>query len=375
MPKKESNIYHRNDGRWEGRFHISGTKKYKSVYGKTYSEAKEKLHKLQGENSISESKCRLSFNDIAQKWFAYEKSKVKASTLCCYKNKLDNHIMPFFSIKKYTDVSVDVVEKFKKQKLFEGFSSKYVSDMTVIIKSIAKWANKIYGYANKLSSVELPKAKRKKPDLLSEREQAVLQNYLFNRSDNTSLGILLSAFTGIRIGELCALKWNDIDLENKILHINKTVQRISAQSVTEKSKTVVNISAPKTEYSVRDIPIPEFLIEKLKSNYSSDEKYLLSGTCKLVEPRCLSYRFKSILKKVNLPSIKFHSLRHTFATNCLQQNFDIKTLSEILGHSGRFNYNENLCSFIYGKKMRLYEYAEACRINICFVSFFVCLYL
>lgn len=316
MPKKESNIYHRNDGRWEGRFHISGTKKYKSVYGKTYSEAKEKLHKLQGENSISESKCRLSFNDIAQKWFAYEKSKVKASTL-----------------KKYTDVSVDVVEKFKKQKLFEGFSSKYVSDMTVIIKSIAKWANKIYGYANKLSSVELPKAKRKKPDLLSEREQAVLQNYLFNRSDNTSLGILLSAFTGIRIGELCALKWNDIDLENKILHINKTVQRISAQSVTEKSKTVVNISAPKTEYSVRDIPIPEFLIEKLKSNYSSDEKYLLSGTCKLVEPRCLSYRFKSILKKVNLPSIKFHSLRHTFATNCLQQNFDIKTLSEILGHS------------------------------------------
>ena len=217
MPKKESNIYHRNDGRWEGRFHISGTKKYKSVYGKTYSEAKEKLHKLQGENSISESKCRLSFNDIAQKWFAYEKSKVKASTLCCYKNKLDNHIMPFFSIKKYTDVSVDVVEKFKKQKLFEGFSSKYVSDMTVIIKSIAKWANKIYGYANKLSSVELPKAKRKKPDLLSEREQAVIQNYLFNRSDNTSLGILLSAFTGIRIGELCALKWNDIDLENKIL--------------------------------------------------------------------------------------------------------------------------------------------------------------
>ena len=333
MPKKESNIYHRYDGRWEGRFHISGTKKYKSVYGKTYSEAKEKLHKLQCENSISESKCRLSFNDIAQKWFAYEKSKVKASTLCCYKNKLDNHIMPFFSIKKYTDVSVDVVEKFKKQKLFEGFSSKYVSDMTVIIKSIAKWANKIYGYANKLSSVELPKAKRKKPDLLSEREQAVLQNYLFNRSDNTSLGILLSAFTGIRIGELCALKWNDIDLENKILHINKTVQRISAQSVTEKSKTVVNISAPKTEYSVRDIPIPEFLIEKLKSNYSSDEKYLLSGTCKLVEPRCLSYRFKSILKKVNLPSIKFHSLRHTFATNCLQQNFDIKTLSEILGHS------------------------------------------
>ncbi len=178
-------------------------------------------------------------------------------------------------------------------------------DVQAITKSIAKWANKIYGYANKLSSVELPKAKRKKPDLLSEREQAVLQNYLFNRSDNTSLGILLSAFTGIRIGELCALKWNDIDLENKILHINKTVQRISAQSVTEKSKTVVNISAPKTEYSVRDIPIPEFLIEKLKSNYSSDEKYLLSGTCKLVEPRCLSYRFKSILKKVNLPSNNF----------------------------------------------------------------------
>lgn len=333
MPKRESNIYHRNDGRWEGRFHISGTKKYKSVYGKTYNEAREKLHKLQGENSISEKKCSLSFNDVARKWFVSEKAKVKESTLCCYKSKLDKHIIPFFSIRKYCDINANMVEQFKKQKLFEGFSSKYVSDMTVIIKSIAKWANKIYGYANKLSTVELPKIKRKNSNLLSKKEQTILQDYLLKKSDYTSLGILLSTFTGIRIGELCALKWSDIDLENKILHISKSVQRISTTNNVKKSKTMVIISTPKTEFSVRDIPLPEFLIESLKSNYCSDEKYLLSGTSKLIEPRCLSYRFKIILKKLNLPSIKFHSLRHIFATNCLQQNFDIKTLSEILGHS------------------------------------------
>jgi integrase len=138
-------------------------------------------------------------------------------------------------------------------------------------------------------------------------------------------------FTGLRIGEICALKWSDVDLENGILHISKTAMRI--QTPTEKSKTAVKITAPKTANSIRDIPLPNFLVKKLSAVMKSDDCYVLSGNSHLVEPRCLSYRFKSILKKANLPSIKFHALRHTFATNCLQKNFDIKTLSEILGHS------------------------------------------
>lgn len=333
MPKRESNIYHRKDGRWEGRFHIDGTKKYISVYGKSYQEAREKLHKLKEEQVFSRKKCAKYMNDLIDEWFMSIQKKVKTGTLQAYSTKLNNHILPFFKGKKYEDMDCNIIEQFGQSKINEGLSPKYVSDMVIIVKSVAKWANRVHNYANNISDAELPKSKRKEPELLSDAEQSILKEQLIVENSNTSVGILLTLFTGLRIGEICALQWSDIDFEHDILYVRKSLQRISLPDKSLKSKSVVSISTPKTESSVREIPLPKSLVNILKEKRGNNNCFVLSGNRKPVESRCLSYRFKAILKKANLPSVKFHSLRHMFATNCLQKNFDIKTLSEILGHA------------------------------------------
>ena len=154
-------------------------------------------------------------------------------------------------------------------------------------------------------------------------------------------------FTGLRIGEICALRWSDIDLDKQLLFVNKTAQRLRTNN-----KTYVKLTAPKTENSIRVIPLPTFLVKKLAEFRTDNNCFLLSGTDRIVEPRCLSYRFKRILKDANLPSVKFHSLRHTFATNCLQQKFDIKTLSEILGHA---NVNVTMKIYVHSSLERKIE--------------------
>ena len=145
------------------------------------------------------------------------------------------------------------------------------------------------------------------------------------------MGILLSAATGIRIGELCALKWENIDLEKRTLTVNNTVQRI--KSIDGSSATKLIITSPKSNSSVREIPLPDFIIPILESLKANNDYYLLSGTRAIIEPRTMQYRFKRILSDLNLPDVSFHSLRHGFATTCIALGFDVKTLSEILGHS------------------------------------------
>ena len=138
--------------------------------------------------------------------------------------------------------------------------------------------------------------------------------------------------TGLRIGELCALKWADIDLEKRILTVSKTLQRIQIKGGSTKTKLI--LTEPKSETSKRSIPIPECLIEFLRKFQGDPEQFVLSGRAKPIEPRTMQYRFTTILKNGDLPSVHFHALRHMFPSNCVRLGFDIKSLSEILGHSG-----------------------------------------
>ena len=139
----------------------------------------------------------------------------------------------------------------------------------------------------------------------------------------------MSLFTGLRIGELCALKWSDIDLSNRTISVSKTIQRIAVQGGTQ-----LVITEPKSISSVREIPIPDCIFSLLRKFCSNADFYILSGMTKPVEPRTMQYRFQALLKKAKLPSIHFHALRHMFATNCVELGIDVKSLSEILGHSG-----------------------------------------
>ena len=330
MPRKGRNIYKRKDNRWEARVYYTGCKKYRAVYGKTFKEAVAKQDKLRLEMGISGGND-YPVNTLAEQWLEDKSFTVKKGSLYSYENKLNNHILPYFSEVYFSKLNEQMLSGFVSAKRAENLSEKYISDMLIMIKSISAWANKKYGMHDKIKAFKFTKPIIKEPEMLSAVEQKKLQQHLMERDDSVSLGIFMGMFTGLRIGELCAVKWSDLDFENGILTINKTAQRLP-DSLSNK-KTSVNISTPKTAKSIRAIPIPNFLLERLKQHEKGDECYILSSTEKLIEPRSLTYKFKRILSEAGVPPVKFHSLRHAFATNCIQNHFDIKTLSEILGHS------------------------------------------
>ena len=330
MRNRKLNIYKRKDGRYEGRaYHYAGGK-YKSVYGKTEKEAAEKLLNYLKEREQGETKvrCRRYFNDLLDEWICT--LNIKESSLCCYKTKIENHIRSYFTGMKYENADETAIQAFIGSLRAKGLSSKYIGDIISIVKTFAKWVRKTYHYENRIIEVTAPKVVHE-PILLSNEEQHRLCDYIKNHPDTYNIGIYITMNTGVRIGELCALKWEDIDLNNKVIHVTKTAQRISYN--TGERKSTVRITSPKTASSVRDIPLPDFLIDYMKQFAGRKENYVLSGTSRIVEPRAMTYCFKRTLKEAGLPSVKFHSLRHLFSTNCLQAGFDIKTLSEILGHS------------------------------------------
>ncbi|MBQ9745412.1 MAG: site-specific integrase, partial [Clostridia bacterium] len=156
---------------------------------------------------------------------------------------------------------------------------------------------------------------------------------LLDSEDTTSLGILFALFTGVRIGELCGLRWEDIDLRSSTPCVRRTVERIADLDPLSPAKTKVIISEPKTESSVRTIPLPSFLAEYLRRVQMAGEVYLVSGNTETPEPHCFYVRYKNFLKKHGIGDYTFHALRHTFATQCVEYGFDTKSLAEILGHS------------------------------------------
>lgn len=333
MAKRGLNIYKRKDGRWEGRFKCgysdNGKAKYRSVYAKSYSAVKELLEQEKTKQNKSCS-CKCTVGELFGMWLDDVRNKVKESTYANYAMKLQKHILPKFSGMKYEALTAHHLCDFVREKLHSGLSEKYVSDIVVVMKSAARFGSKNYNYPNRIEFVTLPKALDKaEKSLLNSDEQQRLREGLMRNQTPSNIGILLASATGIRIGELCALKWSDIDLEKSIMTVKQTVQRVCN---VEKNGTHLVISSPKSSSSFRQIPLPNFIIPILRAAKTTDESYILSGSCKLIEPRTLQYRFKSLLNRLSLPQVSFHKLRHQFATQCVALGFDVKTLSEILGH-------------------------------------------
>lgn len=359
MAKRGLNIYKRKDGRWEGRFKCgysdNGKAKYRSVYAKSYSAVKELLEQEKAKQNKS-GPCKCTVGELLGMWLEDVRNKVKESTYANYAMKLQKHILPRFSGMKYEALTAHHLSDFIREKLHSGLSEKYVSDIVVVMKSAARFGSRNYNYPNRIEFVTLPKAlgKAEKP-LLNCDEQQKLRAGLMRNQISSNVGILLASATGIRIGELCALRWSDINLEKSIMSVKQTVQRVCNVG---KSGTHLVISSPKSSSSLRQIPLPDFIIPILKTAKADDESYVLSGSSKLIEPRTLQYRFKSLLKKLSLPQVSFHKLRHQFATQCVALGFDVKTLSEILGHhSVEVTLNRYVHSSIERKRdcMKLYS--------------------
>ena len=200
-------------------------------------------------------------------------------------------------------------------------------------------------------------------------EQKNLVKYLKGHLNPTTLGILLSLYMGLRIGELCGLTWADIDLNAKILSIRRTVQRVKSYN-NGIQKTKIIVSTPKSDTSFREIPIPNFLVRYLQMFQKDNHCYFLSGKEKLIEPRTYQYRYKKILSQVGIKSHNYHQLRHTFATNCIQNGFDIKTLSVILGHK---TVNMTLNRYIHPDhvhEQKLMNQLSLLFLNVLFLSCF-----
>ncbi len=273
----------------------------------------------------------LTLNELFEKWLITIEGNTKESTIANYYMKFRKHICPAFGGLDYRSLTSFMVYRFIQSKIDSGLSARYVSDIIILLKAIFKYALDEYGIFSPVLNVKLPKKRSAPTQMLNFKEQQILKEYLQKELSLTSLGVSLSLNTGIRIGELCALRWIDIDLDGRMLTVNNTIQRICCSDNTRKTKII--ITEPKSESSHRIIPIPNQIMPLLKYFCSNDEYFVLSNGLCPVEPRTMQYRFKAILKRAGLPQVNFHSLRHMFATNCINKGFDIKSLSEILGHS------------------------------------------
>ena len=335
MARRGENIYKRKDGRWEGRYKSGikpdGTKKYSSIYGKSYSEVKAALLEKRVNAEVSSVPKNLTVDNLFTMWFADMCLKVKEPSYMNYQMKYEKHIKSALGNTSYDKLTVEQLNYFVQAKMSSSLSLKYTADIAGVIKSVCRYAKKRFGYEDKSEFIVIPKSKAKEKKLIGKDEQTVLNKYLTTNPTASNIGILLSAATGIRIGELCALKWSDIDLDKRILTVRNTVQRI--KNIGGNTKTKLIVTSPKSSSSAREIPLPDFIIRLLNGLKSNGEYYLLSGTRGIVEPRTMQYRFERILSELKLSKVSFHSLQHRFATTCVELGFDVKTLSEILGHS------------------------------------------
>ena len=335
MEKVSANITKRKDGRYMGKFIVgydnSGKAQYQYVYGKTYDEAESKV--LIGQEVASRylSGRYITVGKIYREWLNAVVNRIKESSLANYRAKFEKHILPIFGDVPCADLSAGRINAFINEKLAEGLSASYVRDIITVFKSMLRYAQEEYGFKLSLKNVVLPKIEKKQTKRISDTEHKRLIDYLKANMSLNAFGILLSLCMGLRIGELCGLKWSDVDFQQKILHIRRTVQRITCINGNRKTKVV--ISTPKSATSFRDIAIPDFLMAYFRMFRNEADFFILSGADKPVEARTMQYRYKKILKSAEIETHNFHKLRHTFATNCAEKGFDTKTLSMILGHS------------------------------------------
>ena len=335
MEKIGITITKRKDGRYVGKFIAdytdNGKTQYQYVYGKTYEEAESKV--LIGREIATRylSGRYITVGKVYREWLNAVVNRVKESTLANYRNKFEKHILPEFGDVPCADLTAGRINAFINQKLADGLSASYVRDIFTVFKTMLKYAQEEYGFRLSLKNVVLPKAERKQVEKISDTEQKKLVSYLKANMSLTAFGILLSLFMGLRIGELCGLKWKDVNFQNKILHIRRTVQRISSANGNRKTKIV--ISAPKSATSFREIAIPDALMKYFEMFRSEGDYFILSGTDKPVEPRTMQYRYKKILQSAEVENHNYHKLRHTFATNSAEKGFNVKALSAVLGHS------------------------------------------
>lgn len=393
------NVFYRKDGRYEARYikgrRTDGKPLYGFCYGRTYEEAKRKADEAR-ENIGLEKKNYKQQGDVSyfcDSWLLANSSRLKPSSCAKYQADIENHIKPFFGDKLPCEILPEAIDAFTQMLLTEKkLAPKTVRSILTLLHSLLAYMKKRAG--EKLGDLEItyPKNYRKETRILDEKEEATLVQYLAQDMDSCKFGIYLALRTGMRIGEVCALRWCDISFHTATISVCRTAQRLPRNpwypmrdmtesvnkekmvSVSENSqnmsivpdagtiestdtasntmtsedekkpltdtvskedfRTSMVVGSPKSESSVRIIPLMTDIAALCKKFSPENPKaFLLTGTEKCMDPRKLQRHLKKYLEKCDIEEVHFHTLRHTFATRCVEAGFDVKTLSEILGHS------------------------------------------
>ena len=288
-----------------------------------------------------------TINQITEEWKEEKKKYVKKSTYAAYQLLIQNHIKPYFG--DLYEVNEEKVQQFVFDKLDAGLSEKTIRDIIIVLKMILKFGIK-NGYLEYVQiDVKFPSKQEKKDlDVLSKADQKKFMEHLRNNFTFKNLGIFICLSTGMRIGEICGLRWCDVDTVEGVIKVRHTLQRIYIIE-GETRHTELLLDTPKTANSVRDIPMSSELLKMLKSlnKVVNENYYVISNDIKPIEPRTYRNYYKKLCKQLDIPELKFHGLRHSFATRCIESKADYKTVSVLLGHS---NISTTLNLYVHPNK-------------------------
>ena len=350
MARTGSNIYKRKDGRYEGRILIGKNSrrkpKYIYIYAKTLREVKRKMSEVQAPGPGMESQVSdISVQTAAEEWLNSMKKSWKPTTFRMYQCIISRYIIPLLGSFPVMEIKRETLEDFAgmldRYSRGKSLSDRYKKYICSMLRQIIRYSETICHREQKNLPVPEFHIQKKIIQLPPEQDLERLKQYLLEHPDeDTCLGVLVAMITGIRIGELCALQWGDFDLERGNVMIRRNLQRIRNEGMqngimeNKMTRTRVCVQLPKTASSIRLIPLADGLLDILRVYQKSPEQYLISGRkSDWVDIRTLQYRFSAILKKCQIQPFHFHLLRHAFASRCMELGCDMKSLSEVLGHS------------------------------------------
>ena len=271
--------------------------------------------------------------EIAAAWKEYKRPYVKQSTMAAYMLILENHVLPYFG--DGDSLHEQAVQAFVLQKLENGLSVKTVKDILIVLKMVMRFGVKNEWMTYYEWDIKYPTTSTNKElEVLSVANHRKILNYIQSHFTFTGLGIYISLSTGLRIGEICALKWCDINVSDGTITVSRTIERIYIIE-GEKKHTELVINTPKTKNSCREIPMSKELLAMIKplKKVVNEDFYVLTNDERPTEPRTYRNYYNGLMVKLDIPKLKYHGLRHSFATRCIEAGCDYKTVSVLLGHS------------------------------------------